>query len=62
MAEAGIAKGFSLRKANNVPLKTVEDLEKVLKAATQSPDQVLYIKGVTPAGKTIFTAVDLSQE
>ena len=62
MAEAGIAKGFILLKANNVPLKTVEDLEKVLKAATQSPDQVLYIKGVTPAGKTIFTAVDLSQE
>ena len=62
MAEAGIAKVFILLQANNVPLKTVEDLEKVLKAATQSPDQVLYIKGVTPAGKTTFTAVDLSQD
>ncbi|WP_300877943.1 trypsin-like peptidase domain-containing protein [uncultured Bacteroides sp.] len=62
MADAGIRKGFIILKANNMQMKSVEDLEKVLKAATQSPDQVLFITGMFPSGKRASYAVDLTQE
>ena len=61
MAESGINKGFIILKANEVQLKTVEDLERVMKSAAQSPDQVLFLKGVYPSGKRAYYAVDLSQ-
>ena len=62
MADAGIRKGFIILKANGQPMKTVEDLEDVLKAATQTPEQVLFITGMFPSGKRANYAVDLSQE
>ena len=62
MADAGIRKGFIILKANGQPMKTVEDLEGVLKAATQTPEQVLFITGMFPSGKRASYAVDLSQE
>lgn len=62
MADAGIRKGFIILKANGQPMKTVEDLEDVLKAATQTPEQVLFITGMFPSGKRASYAVDLSQE
>ena len=61
MADSGIRKGFIILKANNKQLRTVEDLEDVLKAASQSPDQVLFMTGVYPSGKRANYAVDLSQ-
>ncbi len=62
MADAGIRKGFIILKANGEPMKTLEDLEAVLKAATQTPEQVLFITGMFPSGKRASYAVDLSQE
>lgn len=62
MADAGIRKGFIILKANGQPMKTVEDLENVLKTATQTPEQVLFITGMFPSGKRASYAVDLSQE
>ena len=61
MAESGIRKGFIILKANSKQLRTVEDLENVMKAASQSPDQVLFMTGVYPSGKRANYAVDLSQ-
>ncbi len=61
MAESGIRKGFIILKANGKQLKTVQDLEDVMKAASQSPDQVLFMTGVYPSGKRANYAVDLSQ-
>lgn len=61
MADSGIRKGFIILKANNKQLRTVEDLEIVMKAASQSPDQVLFMTGVYPSGKRANYAVDLSQ-
>ena len=43
-------------------MRSVSDLENVLKAAAQSPDQVLFITGVFPSGKRANYAVDLTQE
>ncbi len=62
MQEAGIRKGFIILKANGEPMRSVDDLENVLKAAAQSPDQVLFITGVFQSGKRANYAVDLSQE
>lgn len=61
MADSGIRKGFIILKANGKQLRTVEDLEEVMKAASQSPDQVLFMTGVYPSGKRANYAVDLSQ-
>lgn len=62
MKDAGIRKGFIILKANGQLVKSVNDLEDVLKAATQSPDQVLFLSGVFPSGKRANYAVDLNQE
>ena len=62
MADAGIRKGFIILKANNSVIRTADDLEKVFKAATQSPDQVLFISGMYPSGKRAYFTVELSQE
>ena len=39
MKDSGIRKGFIILKANGKQLRTVQDLENVMKAASQSPDQ-----------------------
>lgn len=62
MQAAGIRKGFIILKANGQPIKSVNDLENVMKAATQSPDQVLFLSGMFPSGKRANYAVDLTQE
>ena len=62
MKDAGIRKGVILLKANNQPLRKVSDLEEVLKTASQSPEQVLFITAIMPSGKRVNFAVDLSQE
>lgn len=61
MAEAGIREGFIILKANGEQMRTVDDLENVLRAASQSPDQVLFLTGIFPSGKRGNYAVDLSQ-
>ncbi|MGL4852145.1 MAG: Do family serine endopeptidase [Phocaeicola sp.] len=60
--DAGIRKGFIMMKANGQNLRTVSDLENVMKAASQSPDQVLFISGMFASGKRANYAVDLTQE
>ena len=62
MKDAGICKGFIILKVNGKSMKTVDDLEAELKAATQSPEQVLFITGMFPSGKRASYAVDLQQE
>ena len=62
MKDAGIRKGFIILKANGQQIRKVSDLEEVLKAATKSPDQVLFLTGMFPSGKRANYAVDLTQE
>lgn len=61
MKDSGIRKGFIILKANGKQLRSVQDLENVMKAASQSADQVLFMTGVYPSGKRANYAVDLSQ-
>lgn len=62
MKDAGVRKGFIILKANGQSIKTVDQLEEVVKAATRSSDQVLFLSGVFSSGKRANYAVDLTQE
>ena len=60
--QAGIRRGFIILRANGETMNTVSDLEKVLKSASQSQDQVLFISGIYSSGRRANFAVDLSQD
>jgi S1-C subfamily serine protease len=60
--EAGIAKGFIIQRANEQAVKTVDDLEKIVKEASTSKEPVVYIQGLYPTGKKKYFAVSLSEE
>lgn len=62
MKEAGVRKGFIILKANGQSVKSVEQLEEIVKEASRSTDQVLFLSGVFPSGKRANYAVDLTQE
>ena len=62
MKEAGITRGFIILKANGNPVKSTDDLEEIMKQASQSPEQVLFLSGVFSSGKRANFAVDLTQE
>ena len=61
MKKEGIEKGHIIYTANNQPMRTVEDLEKAFKEASQSPDQVLWIVVINSVGQRKYFAIDLSQ-
>ena len=62
MKEAGVRKGFIILKANGQTIKTVDQLEEIVKQASQSPEPVLFLNGIFPSGKRAYFAVDLTQE
>ena len=62
MKEAGVRKGFIILKANGQSVKTVDQLEEIMKQASQSPEPVLFLNGIFPSGKRAYFAVDLTQE
>ncbi|MBQ7350163.1 MAG: Do family serine endopeptidase [Bacteroides sp.] len=62
MKEFGVRKGFIILKANGQTVKTVEQLEAIVKEATRSTEPVLFLNGIFPSGKRAYYAVDLTQE
>ena len=62
MKAAGIRKGFIILKANGHSVKTVEQLEEIMKEASRSTEPVLFLNGIFPSGKRAYYAVDLTQE
>ena len=62
MKDAGVPKGFIIRQVNDEPMKTVEDLQEAVKAASTSKEPVLIIKGVFPTGRRGYFVVQLSEE
>lgn len=59
LKEEGISKGFIIQKVNDVAVKTIEDLQQIVKEASTSKDPVLYIQGIYPTGKKAYFAVPL---
>ena len=62
MKEAGVRKGFIILKANGQTVKSVEQLENIMKEASRSTEPVLFLQGIFPSGKRAYFAVDLTQE
>ena len=62
MKAAGVRKGFIILKANGQTIKSVEQLETIVKEATRSSEPVLFLNGIFPSGKRAYFAVDLTQE
>ena len=59
LKEAGVPQGFIIQRVNEEPMKTVEDLQNAVKAASTSKEPVLYIQGIFPTGKKAYFAVAL---
>lgn len=59
LKNAGITKGFIIQRVNDNAVKTIDDLQNIVKDASTSKDPVLYIQGVYPTGKKAYFAVPL---
>jgi Do/DeqQ family serine protease len=61
MKDAGIPKGFIIRQVNDEPMKTVEDLQDIVKETSTSSEPVLIIKGIFPTGKKGYFVIQLAE-
>ena len=59
--DGGIGEGFIMQYANDTPLKSIGDLQELVKSASTSKDPVLIIKGVWPTGKRDYKVVKVSE-
>lgn len=59
MKDAGINKGFIIQRVNDQPVKTIDELQAIVKDASTSKYPVLYIQGIYPTGKKAYFAVPL---
>lgn len=62
LQEVGIVRGFIIQKVNDESMKTIDDIQKAVKAASTDKDPVLYIQGIYPTGKKAYFAVPLEGE
>ena len=62
LKDAGVPKGFVIQKVNDQSIKTIDDLQNVVKEASTSKEPVLYIQGIYPTGKKGYFAVPLANE
>jgi Do/DeqQ family serine protease len=61
--DAGIQKGYIIMIVNDQKVSTVDELEKMVDKVLKGggEDQVLFIKGISPNGRTRYYAIDLAQ-
>ena len=57
----GIEQGFIMLYANDTPLKSLSDLQELVKSASTSQDPVLIIKGIWLSGKRDYKVVKVSE-
>lgn len=60
--DGGINNGYIIINANDQPMRTIEDLQNVVKEASMSKNPVLFITGVWPSGKTDYKAIKVGQD
>lgn len=58
-AKHGLKKGVVIQKINGTAMRTIEDLQKMVKQANSSTEPVLFISGYSPAGQRVFYSVPL---
>lgn len=59
--DAGVPVGFIIQKVNDSSVKTIDELNNVVKDASKSKSPVLYIQGIYPTGKKGYFAVPLEE-
>ena len=62
LKDAGMPKGFIIQKVNDQSIKSIDDLQNVVKEASTSKEPVLYVQGIYPTGKKGYFAVPLQNE
>ena len=62
LKDAGVPQGFIIQRVNDESVKTIEDLQKIVREASKSKEPVLYIQGIYPTGKKGYFAVPLEDE
>ena len=62
LKDAGMPKGFIIQRINDQSIKSIDDLQKVVKEASTSKEPVLYIQGIYPTGKKGYFAVPLQND
>ena len=58
-SKCGLKKGVVIQKVNGTAIRTIEDLQKVVKQANSSTEPVLFISGYNAAGQRVFYSVPL---
>ena len=62
LKDAGVPQGFVIQRVNDQSVKTIEDLQKVVKEASKSKEPVLWIQGIYPTGKKGYFTVPLEDD
>ena len=62
LKDAGVPQGFIIQRVNDESVKSIDDLQKIVKDASKSKEPVLYIQGIYPTGKKGYFAVPLEDE
>lgn len=62
LKDAGVPKGFIIQKINDQSIKSVEDLQDVVKEASTSKEPVLWIMGIYPTGKKGYFTIPLEND
>ena len=61
LKDAGVPQGFIIQRVNEQSVKTIDDLQKIVKDASKSKP-VLWIEGLYPTGKKGYFTVPLEDE
>ena len=59
---AGVPQGFIIQRVNDQSVRSIADLQDIVKEASKSKEPVLYIQGIYPTGKKGYFAVPLEDE
>ena len=62
LKERGVSKGFIILRVNDTPIKSVDQLQDVVKEASTSREPVLYIVGLHPTGKKAYYTIPLQDD
>jgi Do/DeqQ family serine protease len=62
LKDSGVPQGFIIQRVNDTSIKTINDLQDIVKSASKSKDPVLWIQGVYPTGKKGYFTVPLEDE
>ena len=61
LKDSGIGKGFIIQVANEQPVRSVDDFQKIVKDASTSKDPVVLVRGMYPTGKRAYKVIQLSE-